>query len=263
MKRIINGKLYDTDTAKELGVDSYGQGSRDFQHWSETLYQKRTGEFFIYGEGGPMTKYAVSCGQNQWSGGEKIIPLTYQAAQKWAEEHLDADEYQQIFGDVNEDGADVLISAKIPAAVDGKLRKMAAQNGISLTAQIIRLIENAKTKEETKVKKTVFVVYEGSCEIRTGHGAKLTDDEYAITNDPDPVVMGEFETKKEALEYLQKNQPEMWVGHECGQGILRFIPIHGMWVAEEIRTYDEDGDLVDTEYAGTWDISKLPEEPEE
>lgn len=263
MKRIINGKLYDTDTAKELGVDSYGQGSRDFHHWSETLYQKRTGEFFIYGEGGPMTKYAVSCGQNQWSGGEKIIPLTYQAAQKWAEEHLDADEYQQIFGDVNEDGADVLISAKIPAAVDGKLRKMAAQNGISLTAQIIRLIENAKTKEETKVKKTVYVVYAGACEIKTGHGEKLTDNENAITYDYNPVELGVYDNEEEAKEYLQKNQPEMWVGNECGQGVLRFIPIHGMWVAEEDRTYDEDGDLIDTDSIGVCAISKLPEETEE
>lgn len=125
------------------------------------------------------------------------------------------------------------------------------------------LMEQLIETTTTRTKKTVYVVYMGACEIRTGHGDKLTDDEYAITNDPDPAVMGEFDTKEAALEYLHRNQPEMWVGHECGQGILRFIPIHGMWVAEEIRTYDEDGDLVDTEYAGTWDISKLPEDPEE
>ena len=133
----------------------------------------------------------------------------------------------------------------------------------NIQGYIKSLIRADIRKEQKKVKKTVFVVYDGACEIRTGHGEKLTDNEYAITYDPDPTVMGEFDNEEDALEYLHKNRPEMWVGNECGQGILKFIPIHGMWVAEEVRTYDEDGDLIDTEYAGTCEISKLPEEPEE
>ena len=85
-----------------------------------------------------------------------------------------------------------------------------------------QLIETTdENKEELKnMKKTVYVVYFGACEIRTGHGEKLEDNEYAITYDPDPTVMGEFDKAEDALEYLKKNQPEMWVGHECGQGIL-------------------------------------------
>lgn len=142
MKKIIDGKLYNTETAKQLGSDSNPCGPRDFHYWHEELYQKRTGEFFLYGEGGPASKYSRSCGQNQWSGGEKIIPLSYQSAQKWAEDHLDADDYAAIFGDVSE-GEDVLISAKLPAAVDSKLRRLAAENGISITGQLIQLIENA------------------------------------------------------------------------------------------------------------------------
>ena len=141
MKKIINGKLYDTDTAKQLGSDSYPGGPRDFHYWCEELYQKRTGEFFLYGEGGPMSKYAESCGQNQWSGGEKIIPLNYKAASEWAEEHLDADDYQKIFGEISEDGDDVLISVSLPAGTNAKLRRMAAEAGISLTAMIVKLIE--------------------------------------------------------------------------------------------------------------------------
>ena len=143
MKKIINGKLYDTETAKLLGSDSYPGGPRDFHYWCEELYQKRTGEFFLYGEGGPMSRYAQSCGQNEWSGGEKIIPLNYKAAAEWAEEHLDADDYQKIFGEISEDGDDVLISISLPAKTNAKLRRMAAEAGISLTAQLIQLIENA------------------------------------------------------------------------------------------------------------------------
>ena len=63
---------------------------------------KKTGEFFLYGEGGPWSKYSRRISQNEWGGGEEIRPLTLQEAQKWAEKHLDADEYEQVFGEVEE-----------------------------------------------------------------------------------------------------------------------------------------------------------------
>ena len=141
MKKIISGKLYDTDTAKSLGCDYHGS-PRDFSYWSETLYKKRTGEFFLHGEGGPSSRYAVSLSQNTWGSGKKIIPLNYKAAQDWAEEHLSADDYQEIFGEVTE-GDDVLISIKLPASTDSKLRRIAAEKGLSMTALIVSLIDNA------------------------------------------------------------------------------------------------------------------------
>ena len=49
-----------------------------------------------------MSKYSQKIGQNEWSGGQEIQPLTLQEAQEWAEEHLDADEYEQVFGAVEE-----------------------------------------------------------------------------------------------------------------------------------------------------------------
>ena len=102
MKKIINGKLYNTETAVTLGSYTSEGAARDFGYFEETLYRKKTGEMFLYGEGGPMSHYSVSCGQNSWSGGEKIIPLTDGEARKWAEQHLSADEYIVIFGDVEE-----------------------------------------------------------------------------------------------------------------------------------------------------------------
>lgn len=104
MKKIINGRIYDTNTAKELGRDDQTYGN--FSDWEETLYRKSTGEYFLHGEGGPQTKYAQQVGENSWTGGEKIIPLSIESAQKWAEEHLEADDYERIFGIIeeNEDG---------------------------------------------------------------------------------------------------------------------------------------------------------------
>ena len=100
MKQIINGKKYDTDTAKFLL--SRSNNCTGFSYCYEELYQKRTGEFFLYGEGGPMTKYARSCGDNSWSGGREITPLTEAKAKKFVETYGDADDYENIFGEVEE-----------------------------------------------------------------------------------------------------------------------------------------------------------------
>ena len=75
MKKIINGRMYNTDTAKRLCSADNGSSCRDFSHWEEELYQKKTGEFFLYGEGGPASKYSRSCGQNEWCGGCDITPM--------------------------------------------------------------------------------------------------------------------------------------------------------------------------------------------
>ena len=101
MKQIINGKKYNTETAKELGTYSNSGSWNDFDHFRETLYLKRTGEFFLLGEGGPRTKYAYSDG-NTRSGGAKIIPLTIEEAKAWAERNLSVEEYEEIFGEVEE-----------------------------------------------------------------------------------------------------------------------------------------------------------------
>lgn len=101
MKKIINGKKYNTDTAVIIGYHSNGYYSNNFNYVEESLYRKKTGEFFLHGEGGAMTKYAKSSGDN-WGYGEMIIPLTEQEARSWAEKNLDCDEYENAFGEVAE-----------------------------------------------------------------------------------------------------------------------------------------------------------------
>lgn len=102
MKKIIDGKKYDTETATRVGFYSNYGSWRDFDHFEETLYRKKTGEHFLFGEGGPATKYSESCGDNSFSGGCRIIPLTEEKAKAWAEKNLSVDEYEEIFGAVEE-----------------------------------------------------------------------------------------------------------------------------------------------------------------
>lgn len=143
MKKIINGKRYDTTTAKEIGCDRYSN-PRDFHFWEETLYQKKTGEFFLFGEGGAASKYAESCGQNEWCGGCKIIPLTFETARKWAEEHLEADEYEAAFGAVEEDDTKKVVALSLPITAVEMLKRLAAETGKNQSEIVAEMILAAK-----------------------------------------------------------------------------------------------------------------------
>ena len=141
MKKIINGKLYDTETAKQLGTWSNGGGWRDFNHCEETLYRKRTGEFFLFGEGGANSKYSRRVEQNTWSGGSEIIPLSAAKAREWAEEKLDTDDYAAIFGmpDEGSEEKDTLC-LQLPIDLVAKLRSGASDASVSLTAYIEKIL---------------------------------------------------------------------------------------------------------------------------
>lgn len=101
MKKVINGKMYNTETAMLVGSWDNGLYGNDFGSCSEDLYKKKTGEFFLCGSGGPMSKYAVRCGNNT-SGSTTITPMTEKEARIWAEQKLSGEEYETIFGETEE-----------------------------------------------------------------------------------------------------------------------------------------------------------------
>lgn len=139
MKKVINGKVYDTDTAREVGCFDSGAGDRLFG-WSETLYVKRTGEYFLFGEGGPGSKYSVRTGVNNTTGSAKIFPLSYDDARKWAEDNLNGDEYIAEFGEIPEDDANAKLTLYLPASTIERAKRKAAQDGTTLSAYIESLI---------------------------------------------------------------------------------------------------------------------------
>lgn len=102
MKKVIGGKMYNTETAEELHSDSYSNRS-DFDYWCETLYRTKKGVYFIHGEGGARSKYSRQVEQNSWTGGEDITPATRKEAIFWLEEHDGTDVILDQFpGDVEE-----------------------------------------------------------------------------------------------------------------------------------------------------------------
>lgn len=144
MKKIINGKSYDTETAKKVGCWSNNLSYRDFNWVEETLYRKKTGEYFLHGEGGPASRYSVATGTNSWSGGERIMPMTYAEASDWAEKHLDGDEYEAIFGSVVEDDSKRTVAYSLTVGAIEKLRRMSEEQGRSASEILDAMILTAR-----------------------------------------------------------------------------------------------------------------------
>lgn len=103
MKKIIDRKIYNTETAKKVAYWSNDYGTTDFKWQSETLYCSPKGQYFLHGEGGPMSAYAVHKG-NESSGGENIKLMTEDDTMDWMENRQLIKEMQELFGAQVEQG---------------------------------------------------------------------------------------------------------------------------------------------------------------
>ena len=137
MKKIINNKVYDTETAKQVGYHDNGLLHSDLGCVEETLYQKKTGEFFLYGWGGAMTNYSSYVGFDRWSSGEMIIPLPIESAKKWAKENLASYEYEAIFGSVLEDETKKSVNLWLTAAAVERMKRMIAETDYTSMSDIV------------------------------------------------------------------------------------------------------------------------------
>lgn len=102
MKKIIDGKVYNTETARIIGTWSNNLSTSDFRNETATLYVTKKGNFFVAGESGPMGSFAYSVG-DMTSGGEGLFTLTREEALGWAERHLDPEDYEEYFSDLIEE----------------------------------------------------------------------------------------------------------------------------------------------------------------
>lgn len=143
MNKVIKGKRYDTETAREVACTSHGYPN-EFSWWQEILYRKNTGEYFLYGSGNAASKYAETVGQNEWSGSEKIMPLTEEAARRWGEKYLDGDDYEAVFGKTEEDETKKTVTFSLPVTVIETIKSRAAADGISMSEYISRLVSADK-----------------------------------------------------------------------------------------------------------------------
>ncbi len=82
MKKIIDGKVYNTETAERIANE--GKSLHNFYSTSEALYRTKNGAWFIHGKSSAGGAYS------RWSGnscgfGEDIIALERKEVLCWAE----------------------------------------------------------------------------------------------------------------------------------------------------------------------------------
>lgn len=144
MRKIINGRVYNTETSKKIGMWHNNRYTNDFSYCAETLYKNTRGAYFLYGEGGPLSKYATISGDNRgW--GETIIPMTADEAQKWAEEHLNAEEYEAEFGVQEEaEPSDLATRERVNLSLDkellSKMRALSKETGVPMSTMVDKAI---------------------------------------------------------------------------------------------------------------------------
>lgn len=102
MKRIVNGKRYDTDKADLVAEASHGTPG-DFSFYEESLYHTRRGAWFVYGEGGPSSPYSQQVGSGSRGAGSAVVPLEDTEAMRWLEKEGYTSDLEEWFGSQIED----------------------------------------------------------------------------------------------------------------------------------------------------------------
>lgn len=130
MDKIINGKRYNTEAARE--VARWENGLKGIDYSLQVLYCKRTGEYFLYSQGGEKPSDLAYTA--------RLTPLTYREAKKWGETHMDGADYEDEF-EVVEDGTRVIIHATISSATRSRLDAIRSENGWTLAEAIEHAVE--------------------------------------------------------------------------------------------------------------------------
>lgn len=103
MRKIIDGKAYDTETADLIcSLSPVGYSRSDFRWEDTSLYRTKKGRFFIAGEGGALSRWARSIGDNGHGPGDGLTLVDDDEARSLVERHGDGDDYTRLFGEPEE-----------------------------------------------------------------------------------------------------------------------------------------------------------------
>lgn len=132
MKKVIRGRVCDTDTAKKIGEWDNGIYGSDINACSESLYRTKSGCYFLHGCGGANTKYAT-VSDGSWGSGEIIIPLEEESAIEWAKGHMSEDAYKLAFKSLPKSKC---VSAILTAEQIIKLERLRKETGKTFSSLI-------------------------------------------------------------------------------------------------------------------------------
>lgn len=149
MNKVIRGKRYNTESAKLVGTWEANEPENSDFWEKEELYQKRSGEFFLIGQGGAQTQYARFSMGGESKPGVELRPIEPEEASDWAEEHLTADEYEALFGPVAEDGSRGRITLTLLNSTIEIVRREAQRRKMNFNEYLEKLIAQ-QMKEDLK-----------------------------------------------------------------------------------------------------------------
>lgn len=143
MKKIVGGKMYDTATATLLGQWDNGRNPNEDFHWrEEALYRNAHDAYFLYAKGGALSPHRGSWAGNHTKG-EKIIPMSVEEAQIWAEEHLSTEEYDALFGLPKEAPPDLSGRERVHMSLDAALMAGLRRMSREMDVPVSRLVDRA------------------------------------------------------------------------------------------------------------------------
>ena len=140
MKKVLDGNVYDTETAKLIGKKierSHGK----LYGWevNECLYLTKSGNYFIYGCGGELSDYGVYK-NGEVQPGEKIKPITLEQAKHWGEEYLDGVVFISEFGEPEEPDEKSRVTLYLKESTKQILQHEKVTTGKSISAIVDELV---------------------------------------------------------------------------------------------------------------------------
>ncbi|MBD5429354.1 hypothetical protein [Lactobacillus sp.] len=156
----LHGLSYDPDKAKFIIGYESEFGPADNRHFTEGLYKKRTGEYFLYGKGGGASPYAgYNAAYGSWTPGDEIEPYTLDKAKAYFDKYdvqdyvdkdggmLDPEDvkklYDKEFGKIENNSAKKNKLFSLKESTIAKIERMAQAQGKTQSEIIDMLVENA------------------------------------------------------------------------------------------------------------------------
>ena len=133
MKKVLNGVLYDSDRAKQIGIHANVSGGNKIK--AETLYKTADGHYFIF-ERDMMNGVNITAG--------KITPLSPEESEAWAKKHLGEYPYNAEFGAAKPDKTPKMLNISHPSDLVHKLEQLRKAQGKT----VAQIIESLINKEE-------------------------------------------------------------------------------------------------------------------
>lgn len=139
VKRVINGKAYNTDTATRIDDNLHTAHPGDVPEVAKILYRTKHATFFL----------VIS---NQYIERDDIKPLSEEEARKWCENNnTDLDVMERHFGEFPEAGvSEMRTTLRMPSTLYEEASALAAAKDESLNTYIMRLLERERDAARQK-----------------------------------------------------------------------------------------------------------------